>query len=92
MAGTLHVGTPLVTVWAHAMDLVRIVGMKPAHVNLLALASVGGLDQLEAADPAHLAELLTGLGEAAGASDVPEAATVQDWVNDARTNTKPKVL
>jgi hypothetical protein len=92
LATALAIGTPVVTVWAHAMDLSRIVGMKPVHVNLLALAGIGSLAEMKAANVANLTELITSFAAATDEPDVPDLPTIQQWVNDARTNTRPKVL
>lgn len=92
LATKLNVTERLVTKWAHAMDLLRIVGLKPPHLKLLALADIGRLTDLAASDPPHLKALLDGLGKALGGADVPDIATVSSWVGDAKTNTTAKVV
>lgn len=91
LATTLAVGTSVVTAWAHAMDLSRIVGLKPTYVNLLALAGIDSLAQLKGADAAELTARVTALCTATDETDIPDLPTIQQWVNDARTNTLTKV-
>jgi hypothetical protein len=50
------------------------------------------LTDLEARNPPSLKALLDDLSKAGGEIDPPDITTVSAWVNDAKTNTKPKVM
>lgn len=91
LATKLNVTEQLVTKWAHAMDLLRIVGLGPPQLKLLALADIHRLTELEASSPASLKALLDDLSKAGGEIDPPDITAVNTWVNDAKANTKPKV-
>jgi tetratricopeptide (TPR) repeat protein len=92
LAAKLGITEQVVTLWAHAADLLRIVGLQPQHLTLLSRAGLHRLSELEIQNPAPLKALLDDLSAADGAIDPPDIAAVNAWVSDARTNTRPKVL
>ncbi len=92
LAARVNVTEQLVTRWAHAMDLLRVVGLEPGHLDLLTTAGVRQLTELSACVPAKLKALLGDLARAAGGVPAPDLATVSGWVSDAQTNTMPKVV
>lgn len=92
LATKLSVSEQLVKRWAHDMGLLRLVGIDPAQLKLLAMAEITHLRDLERRDPVALKALLDDLSTADGDIDPPQLAQVHAWINDACSNTRSKVV
>jgi tetratricopeptide (TPR) repeat protein len=96
LAKKLGISTKLLHRWALLADLMRIEGITPQYVNLLEAADVGSLDALtKESDTCELTNLLNQINNAQSLVKTPppiETVTVQQWVQDAKKKTKPKVL
>jgi tetratricopeptide (TPR) repeat protein len=92
LAKKLNVTEWLVTKWAYAMDLLRIVGLEPLQLKLLSRVGIERLSDLESSSPTVLKAMLDDVSSSIGGIEAPDVATVSVWINDARTNTRPKVV
>lgn len=75
-----------ILVWTHRADLLRLTGLGPVYVQLLARAGLGRLADLAAwSDPRRLALRLQRVcARAAAAGTAPGVAVVHRWLSQAR--------
>jgi tetratricopeptide (TPR) repeat protein len=82
LAQTLRLPAELLDRWTFLADLLRVVGLRPPHVNLLERAGIDSVRKLAAQQPAKLAALLSSIAQALGA-EAPDGATLTSWVQQA---------
>ena len=83
IAGATGIAVRLLHRWADVADLTRIRGVGHGYAELLTRAGVDGVDGLRTQDPQLLAARLASL-HAGRPRSCPSAATVADWIDQAR--------
>ncbi len=71
--------------WVKRIELLRLDGIHPKHINLLAAAGVDGTRELARRDARHLADTLAELNRTrATKRDAPFVGEVVGWIDAAR--------
>ena len=73
--------------WVNRVELLRLEGIRPEHVNLLAAAGIDGIAELARRDARHLAETLGELNRTrATMREAPFVGEVARWIEAAQTS------
>ncbi len=87
LAATTGIGEPVILGWVSRVELLRLDGIGPEHMNLLAAAGVDGTAELARRDARHLAETLGELTRTrATMREAPFVAEVARWIETARSS------
>jgi len=73
--------------WVTRVELLRLDGIRPEHVNLLVAAGVDGTTELARRDARHLADTLAELNRTrATMREAPFVGEVAHWIETARSS------
>lgn len=91
LARALTISPRIVTIWAHAADLTRIIGVGIREANLLLMANVKSIDDLADSKAGHLEDDLSAIVVAAESEVVLTKNEISNWIHQAKTHTRSAV-
>jgi tetratricopeptide (TPR) repeat protein len=92
LAKELGLSYRIVTLWAQAADLTRIVGLRIPQVNLLASYRINTIAELASCSARQLAEDLAIMSISMSTGDSPDEIELTRWIEEAQTTTRPTVI